>query len=102
MALIIGTGITIGGGITVSKETPTLVIATNSSGGLTGYAPTILAITQVPGITTTFPPGTSTITFQDGTVRSIDGYDTYPGGNDIFWTGAKTGILFPITLTAPS
>ena len=102
MALIIGGGISIGGGITVSKETPTLVIATNDLGGLTGYSSTALAITQVPGITTTFPAGTSTITFQDGTVKTIGGYDTYPGGNDIFWTGAKTGILFPITLTAPS
>ena len=101
MPLIIGTGIAIGGGITVSKETPTLVIATNSSGGLTGYGPTILAINDIPGLTTTFPAGSSTITFQDGAVRTIAGYDLYPGGIDIFWTGDKTGILFPITLTAP-
>ncbi len=99
MAISIGGGISIGGNVRVTLELPSLVIATNDLGGLTGYSSTALAITQVPGITTQFPPGTSTITFQDGVVKTIDGYDTYPGGNDIFWTGAKTGILFPITLS---
>lgn len=66
---------------------------------LTGsaYGDTAVSIASDPTLATTYPAG-STITFQDGDVRTITGYDNYPGGTDIFWNTAKTGTLFPITL----
>ena len=79
------------GGVTPQVGS-SLVIETGA-----GYADTALAIASDPTLATTYPAG-STITFQDGEVRTITSYDNYPGGTDIFWDTAKTGTLFPITL----
>jgi hypothetical protein len=69
-----------------------LVIETGSA-----YGDTAVSIAADPTLATTYPAG-STITFQDGDVRTITAYDNYPGGTDIFWDTPKTGTLFPITL----
>lgn len=79
------------GGVTAQVGS-SIVIATGSA-----YGDTAVSIASDPTLATTYPAG-STITFQDGEVRTITGYDNYPGGTDIFWTTAKTGTLFPIIL----
>ena len=61
------------------------------------YGDTAVSIASDPTLATTYPAG-STITFQDGDIRTITAYDNYPGGTDIFWDTSKTGTLFPITL----
>ena len=101
MALVIGPGIVIGGGITLSKETPTLVIPLNNDGGVIGWSPVSASIPFSATVIANFPVG-STIRFQDNTTSTIDAWDPYPGGGyiDIFWVGAKTGTIFPITLIA--
>ena len=78
-----------------SKQT----IADDGSGGLIGWGPGALAIAYDANIITTYPVG-STITFQNGDVRTITGYDPYaPNYIDVFWTGTTTSSpLFPITL----
>ena len=99
MALIIGTGIEIGGGITISVPDPGLTIATNDGGGLTGWGPTALSVAYDPVIISTYGPG-STITWQDSTTATITQIDDYgPIYIDIFWDTTKIGTLFPITLT---
>ena len=100
MALIIGTGITIGGGITVSKSSLTLVIPLSDTGGVTGWSTTSAGIPYSATVIANFPVG-STITFQNGTTSTISGWDDYgPTYIDIFWVTPKTGTIFPITLTA--
>lgn len=78
-----------------SKQT----IADDGGGGLIGWGPGALAIAYDANIITTYPVG-STITFQNGDVRSIVGYDPYaPNYIDVFWIGTTTSSpLFPITL----
>ena len=99
MALVIGGGISIGGNVKVTLELPSLVIATNDTGGLTGWAPGAAAIPYSATVIGTFPVG-STITFQDNTTATIIGWDPYaPNYIDIFWDTPKTGTIFPITLT---
>ena len=99
MALIIGTGITIGGGITVSQSALTLVIPTNDQGGLTGWSQTAAGIPYSATVIATYPVG-STITFQDGSTSTITQWDDYgPTYIDIFWNDSKSGNIFPITLT---
>ena len=99
MAIVIGPGIAVGGGITVAQELPSLVIPTNDGGGLTGWGSTALAVAYNPVIISTYGVG-STITFYDNTTATITGIDNYgPLYIDIFWDTPKTGTLFPITLT---
>jgi len=99
MSLIIGPGISIGGGISV--RTPrVLVIPLNDQGGLIGWSPVSAGIPYSPTVISQFPVG-STITFQDGSTSTIDMWDPYaPTYIDIFWIGNKTGNIFPITLTS--
>ena len=98
MAIVIGGGISIGGGINVTLELPSLVIATNDKGGLTGWAPGAAGIPYSPTVIAAYPIG-STITFQDNTTATIVGWDPYaPNYIDIFWDTPKTGTIFPITL----
>ena len=99
MALTIDGGITFGGGINISEPPPTLTIATNDTGGLTGWSPQSLAVAYNAAIISTYPVG-STITFQDSTTVTITIYDSYaPNYIDIFWDIPKTGTIFPITLS---
>ena len=99
MTMEIGSGITIGSGI--SLVTPNvLVIPLNSDGGLTGWSPTSASIPYGATIISQFPVG-SIITFQDSTTSTITQIDDYgPTYIDIFWVGNKTGNIFPITLTS--
>ena len=100
MAIVIGGGISIGGGINVTLELPSLVIPTNDGGGLTGWAPGAAAIPYSATVIAAYPVG-STITFQDGSTATIVQWDPYaPNYIDLFWDTPKTGTLFPITLTA--
>jgi hypothetical protein len=102
MPIVIGPGIAVGGGVTVAQEPPSLVIPLNSDGGTTGWSTTSASIPYSATVIANFPVG-STITFQNGTTSTIIQWDPYaPNYIDIFWTGAKTGTIFPITLTASS
>jgi hypothetical protein len=77
---------------------PCLGIATNDSGGLTGWGSGALAVVYSPTLISTYPVG-STITWQDGSTATIVAYDPYaPNYIDIFWDIPKTGTLFPITI----
>lgn len=77
---------------------PCLGIATNDTGGLTGWGSQALAVTYSSTLISTYPVG-STITWQDGSIATITGYDPYaPNYIDIFWDTPKTGTLFPITI----
>ena len=99
MALEIGSGISVGGGISVLTPN-VLVIPLSDTGGLTGWSPTAAGIPYSATIIATYPIG-STITFQDGSTSTIAGWDDYgPTYIDIFWVGNKTGNIFPITLTS--
>jgi hypothetical protein len=102
MAIEIGPGITIGGGIFMGTGTPPggpLVIPLSDTGGLTGWSPTAAGIPYSATVIATYPIG-STITFQDGSTSTIAGWDDYgPTYIDIFWVGNKTGTIFPITLS---
>ena len=99
MALVIGPGIVIGGGITLSKETPTLVIPLSDTGGVIGFSPTAAGIPYSATVIATYPVG-STITFQDSTTATITQWDDYgPTYIDIFWDTPKVGTIFPITLS---
>ena len=98
MALEIGSGISVGGGISVLTPN-VLVIPLSDTGGLTGWSPTAAGIPYSATIIATYPIG-STITFQDGSTSTIAGWDDYgPTYIDIFWVGNKTGNIFPITLS---
>jgi hypothetical protein len=102
MPIVIGPGIAVGGGITVSKEPPTLVIPLNDQGGVTGWSSTSAGIPYSATVIADFPVG-STIRFQDNTTSTISMWDDYgPTYIDIFWVTPKTGTIFPITLIAPS
>ena len=99
MALEIGPGISVGGGISVLTPS-VLVIPLSDTGGLTGWSPTSAGIPYSPTVISQFPVG-SIITFQDSTTSTIDAWDPYaPTYIDIFWVGNKTGNIFPITLTS--
>ena len=98
MPIQIGPGISIGAGISIRSIAPGLTIATNDGGGLTGWAPDALSIAYDPTVISTYPVG-STITWQDDSTATIVQWDDYgPLYIDLFWTPAKTGTLFPITL----
>ena len=99
MTMEIGSGITIGSGI--SLVTPNvLVIPLSDTGGLTGWSAVSAGIPYSPTVISQFPVG-SIITFQDNTTSTIDAWDPYaPTYIDIFWVGNKTGNIFPITLTS--
>ena len=76
-----------------------LTIATNDSGGLTGWSSTALSIAYSPTVIGTYPVG-SMITWQDGSTATIVQWDDYgPLYIDLFWDTPKTGTLFPITLS---
>ena len=99
MPINIGGGITIGGGISVILEGPSLVIPLNDTGGVTGWSSTSAGIPYSPTVIGTFPVG-STITFQDGSTATITQWDDYgPSYIDIFWNTPKVGTIFPITLS---
>ena len=99
MPINIGGGITIGGGISVILEGPSLVIPLNDTGGVTGWSSTSAGIPYSPTVISTFPVG-STITFQDGSTATIVQWDDYgPIYIDIFWDTPKVGTIFPITLS---
>jgi hypothetical protein len=102
MAIVIGGGISIGGNVKVTLELPSLVIPLNSDGGVTGWSSTSASIPYGATIIATYPAGSSTITFQDGSTQTIAAWDPYPVGGyiDIFWNTSKTGTIFPITLSA--
>jgi hypothetical protein len=100
MAISIGGGISIGGNVRVTLELPSLVIPLNSDGGVIGWSAVSASIPYSPTVIATYPVGSS-ITFQDGSTSTIDGWDPYaPNYIDIFWVGNKTGTIFPITLRA--
>ena len=101
MAIVIGGGISIGGNVKVTLELPSLVIPLNSDGGVTGWSSTSASIPYGATIIATYPAGSSTITFQDGSTQTIAIWDPYPefGYIDIFWNTSKTGTIFPITLS---
>ena len=102
MAIEIGPGITIGGGIFMGTGTPPggpLVIPLSDTGGLTGWSPTAAGIPYSATVIAAYPIG-STITFQDNTTATIVGWDNYgPQYIDIFWDTPKAGTIFPITLS---
>jgi len=76
-----------------------LVIPTNDQGGLGGWSPYSLAIAYDPDVISDYPVG-STITWQDGTTATLMQWDPYgPTYIDLYWNTAKTGTLFPITLS---
>ena len=102
MAISIGGGISIGGNVRVTLELPSLVIPLNSDGGVTGWSSTSASIPYGATIIATYPAGSSTITFQDGSTQTIAAWDPYPEGGyiDIFWNTPKVGTIFPITLSA--
>ena len=82
----------------VTQVGSSLVIATDSGGGLTGWSSTAASIAYDANILSTYAVG-STITFQDNTTATLTQVDDYgPGSIDIFWNTPKTGTLFPITL----
>ena len=100
MAISIGGGISIGGNVKVTLELPSLVIPLNSDGGVTGWSSTSASIPYGATIIATYPAGTSTITFQDGSTQTIAAWDDYgPTYIDIFWNTPKVGTIFPITLS---
>ena len=106
MAINIGGGIFIGGGVgfdigpSSGGGPETLTIATNSVGGLTGYSSQATAVTANPVIISNFVPG-DTITFQDSTTATITQIDDYTPDDyiEIFWDTPKVGTIFPITLS---
>ena len=100
MALTIGPGISIGGGIALTGGGPEpLVIPLNDTGGLTGWSPTSAGIPYSATVIAQYPVG-STITFQDGSTSTIAMWDDYgPTYIDIFWNTPKVGTIFPITLS---
>ena len=102
MAISIGGGISIGGNVRVTLELPSLVIPLNSDGGVIGWSSTSASIPYGATIIATYPAGSSTITFQDGSTQTIAAWDPYPEGGyiDIFWNTPKVGTIFPITLSA--
>ena len=82
----------------VTQVGSSLVIATDSGGGLTGWSSTAASIAYDANILSTYAVG-STITWQDGTTATLTQVDSYaPSSIDIFWNTPKTGTLFPITL----
>ena len=92
------TGLELLGGMTIIPPRPSLTIATNDSGGLTGWNSNALSIAYDPTVISTYPVG-STITFQDGSTATITQWDDYgPIYIDLFWDTPKTGTIFPITL----
>ena len=99
MAIEIGNGISIGGGINIITPLPPLVIPLSDTGGVTGWSSTSAGIPYSATVIATYPVG-STITFQDSTTATITQWDGYgPTYIDIFWDTPKTGTIFPITLT---
>ena len=99
MAIVVESGINIGGGIHVGLPDPGLIIPTSDTGGLTGWSPTAAGIPYSATVIALYPVG-STITFQDGSTSTIVQWDNYgPTYLDIFWNTSKTGTIFPITLT---
>lgn len=98
----IGGGIDIGSGIFMGTGVPPggpLVIPTNDGGGLTGWGAQAASIAYSATVINDYPVG-STITFQDNTTATITQWDDYgPLYIDIFWDTAKTGNIFPITLS---
>ena len=99
MAITIESGINIGGGIHVGLPDPGLIIPTNDSGGLTGWAPGSASIPYSATVIAAYPVG-STITFQDNTTATIIQWDPYaPLYIDIFWDTPKSGTIFPIALS---
>lgn len=101
MPIVVGPGISVGGGIIFTNSPLSLTIATNSDGGLAGWSSTALSAPYSPTLVSTFPTG-STITFQNGNVATITGWDIYaPNYIDLFWDTPQTpyNVLFPITLT---
>lgn len=80
-----------------------LTIATNAGGGLTGFdvggQAVACSILSNPAIGTIYPVG-SLITFQNGEVRTFDGYDDYGEQYDIFYSSPISSLtLFPITIS---
>jgi hypothetical protein len=103
MAMIIGSGITLGTGLQLTSGAapppPPLVIPTSDTGGVTGWNPQAAGIPYSATVIATYPVG-STITFQDSTTATITQWDDYgPTYIDIFWDTPKVGTIFPITLS---
>ena len=102
MAMIIGSGITLGTGLQLTSGAapppPPLVIPLNSDGGLTGWGPQNASIPPNATVIATYPVG-STITFQDGSTSTIADWGDYGAYIDIGWSTTKTGTIFPITLS---
>jgi hypothetical protein len=100
MSVTIGAGWSIGPGVLLGgPDTGPLIIPTNDSGGLTGWAPGAAAIPYSATVIAAYPVG-STITFQDNTTATIVQWDDYgPLYIDIFWSSPISGTIFPITLT---
>jgi outer membrane biosynthesis protein TonB len=83
-----------------------LNIATNSSGGLTGFntggQAITFAISSNPAVGTTYPVG-SFITFQNGEVRTLAAVENYGAYYDVFYSSPISSLtLFPITICYPS
>jgi hypothetical protein len=81
---------------------PCLTIATNSGGGLTGFnvggQAVGLQVSSDPAIGTTYTIG-STITFQNGEVRTIGDIGFYGSVTDIGYSSPiSSATLFPITI----
>ena len=99
MAIEIGNGISIGGGINIITPLPPLVIPLSDTGGVTGWSSTSAGIPYSATVIATYPVG-STITFQDSTTATITQWDDYgPTYIDIVWDTPKVGTIFPITLS---
>jgi len=103
MAMIIGSGITLGTGLQLTSGAAPppspLVIPTSDTGGVTGWNPQAAGIPYSATVIATYPVG-STITFQDSTTATITQWDDYgPTYIDIFWDTPKVGTIFPITLS---
>jgi hypothetical protein len=84
-------------GVAAAQVGSSLTIADDGSGGLVGWSPTALSVAYDAAILSTYTAG-STITFQDGSVRTIAQIEDYTSYIDISWNTSKTGTLFPIIL----
>ena len=76
-----------------------LTIATNLTGGLTGFSTNGCTVAYNPLILSLYPAG-NIITFQDNTTAMITGNDdNTPISISIYWNNAISGNIFPITLS---
>jgi hypothetical protein len=87
------------GNLAFTRVHSELTIATNFTGGLTGFSTNGCTVAYDPQILSLYPAG-NTITFQDSTTATITGNDdNFPTSLNIYWNNPISGTIFPITLS---